>query len=270
LVEAVTKKGKRPEIPADCPERLKKLTQACWNPLPANRPTFASILKTNEIDEIIVEGLISAPNELARKIWRANWLEKSHLPLKEFLPVFLKAIGVPIPKDVDDIQIQCLKDLIVKKDRTGTEVVGVEDLGKMLEWFGPLESGNGILKRIENRLRSKGFFGAIETAEAEKLLNGKKKGTFLLRFSTRDPGCYAITVLSKTGVLKHYRISHRAGLKYLLGQNEYDSLENLMKEHKKDLYLKTPLGGSKYEQMFIAFDKKVAVEGYMDQDFSHK
>lgn len=43
----------------------------------------------------------------------------------------------------------------------------------------------------------RGFFGEIETSDAEKLLNGKKKGTYLIRFSTRDPGCYAITVLSK-------------------------------------------------------------------------
>jgi len=97
-------------------------------------------------------------------------------------------------------------------------------------------------------------------------LNGKQKGTFLVRFSTRDYGCYAITVLSKVGVLKHYRISHKAGSKYVLGPNEYDSLDALIKAHKKELYLKNPLGGSKYEAMFIAHDKKVSTSGYMDQD----
>ena len=43
----------------------------------------------------------------------------------------------------------------VKKDKSGKEFVSLEDLGKMLEWFGPLEKGSGILKKIEARLRSK-------------------------------------------------------------------------------------------------------------------
>ncbi len=36
MVEAVTKKGKRPDIPDDCPPRLKQLIQQCWNPSPGN------------------------------------------------------------------------------------------------------------------------------------------------------------------------------------------------------------------------------------------
>jgi len=89
----------------------------------------------------------------------------------------------------------------------------------------------------------------------------------LIRFSTRDPGCYAVTVLSKQGVIKHYRVTHKAGIQYLLGTNEYPDLDHLFKAHKKDLYLKYPLGGSKYEAMFVAHDKKLASQGYMDQDF---
>lgn len=37
MMEAVTKKGKRPDIPEDCPPKLKELMQACWNPDPVNR-----------------------------------------------------------------------------------------------------------------------------------------------------------------------------------------------------------------------------------------
>jgi len=110
----------------------------------------------------------------------------------------------------------------------------------------------------------------IETVEAEKKLNGTKKGTYLIRFSTGNPGAYAITVLGNTGVLKHYRVMHRAGEKYILGTNEYDDLEALMKAHKKDLYLKNPAIGSKYEAIFIANDKRLATQGYMAQDFAEK
>lgn len=67
------------------------------------------------------------------------------------------------------------------------------------------------------------------------------------------------------------RITHKAGGKYVLGQNEYDSLDALIKAHKKELYLETPLTGSRYEAMFIAYDKKLATQGYMDTDqIKHK
>ena len=59
----------------------------------------------------------------------------------------------------------------------------------------------------------------------------------MVRFSNKEPGSYAITVISKAGVIKHFRISHRAGGKYTFGSAEYDSLEAIIKAHKKDLYL---------------------------------
>jgi len=164
----------------------------------------------------------------------------------------------------------CLKELIVKKDKSGKEIVPLEDFAKMLEWFGPLEKGNGILKRIEARLRTKGFFGMMETVDAEKKLNGASKGTYLIRFSSGNPGAYAITVLGSTGSLKHYRIMHRAGEKYVLNPNSYDDLDSLIKAHKKDLHLKTPATGSKFEIIFIANEKRLATQGYMAQDFTEK
>ncbi len=43
----------------------------------------------------------------------------------------------------------------MKKWKDDKEVVALDDFGKMLEWFGPLEKGNGIFKRVENELRMK-------------------------------------------------------------------------------------------------------------------
>jgi len=266
MMDGVTRKGKRPDIPEDCPSKLKELMQACWNPDPNNRPSIAKILSSHILDEVIIEAMISPKNDLGRAIWKEKFLEKVVVDWKDFLITFSNKAGFPIPRDPDDIQMQCLKELVVKKSKEGKEEVSLEDFGIMLDWFGPLEKGSGILRRVEAQLRMKGFFGDIETQESEKILNGKKKGAYLVRFSTRDPGCYAITVLSKTGVLKHYRISHKAGGKYVLGQNEYDSMDALIKAHKKELYLDSPLGGSHYETLFVAYDKKLATQGYMDTD----
>jgi len=265
MLEAVTKKGRRPDIPEDCPLKYKDLMQQCWNPDPQYRPSFAKIVSSHILDEIVIESTISPKNDIGRAFWKEKYLEKTIVDWKDFLISFSRSIGFEIPKDPEDIKMQCLKELIVRRSNQGKDEVHLEDFGKMLEWFGPLEKGNSILKRIETQLRSKGFYGDIETGDAEKLLNGKKTGSYLVRFSTRDPGCYAITVLSKVGALKHYRITHKAGGRYILGTSEYDSLEALIKAHKKDLHLKLPLGGSRYESMFIADEKKLASQGYMDQ-----
>eukprot|EP01119_Soliformovum_irregulare_P011416 TRINITY_DN2849_c1_g4_i4.p1 TRINITY_DN2849_c1_g4~~TRINITY_DN2849_c1_g4_i4.p1 ORF type:complete len:140 (-),score=32.97 TRINITY_DN2849_c1_g4_i4:23-442(-) len=108
-----------------------------------------------------------------------------------------------------------------------------------------------------------GFWGFVEAAEAENLLKGKKKGCYLVRFSTKDPGSYAITVYSNEGTLKHFRVTHKAGGPFTLGNTDFPDLDALIKTVKKDLNLKSALDGSKYEQMYIALTKVIASSGYM-------
>jgi len=76
LVEAVTKKGKRPDIPETCPPKLKSLIQQCWNPSPAIRPPFSKILKENTLDHLIIESQISERNTAGRQLWTDNFLEQ--------------------------------------------------------------------------------------------------------------------------------------------------------------------------------------------------
>ena len=52
------------------------MIQKCWNPSPSFRPTFASLLKSNEFDKVLIDIMISAPNELGRTIWKKHFLEK--------------------------------------------------------------------------------------------------------------------------------------------------------------------------------------------------
>jgi hypothetical protein len=62
----------------------------------------------------------------------------------------------------------------------------------------------------------------------------------MVRFSTQQPGFYTITAMSEENALKHYRIKHKAGLGFLLGNAEYPSLPKLIKANRKELYLKVP------------------------------
>ena len=66
-----------------------------------------------------------------------------------------------MPDPEADFQIQCLKEFLGKKSLVakihdfkvkkvdGTEIVTLEEFGKALEWFGPLEPGKSVLQRME-------------------------------------------------------------------------------------------------------------------------
>lgn len=71
------------------------------------------------------------------------------------------------------------------------------------------------------------------------MLIEKAKGTFLIRFSTTNPGSYAISVLSMDG-MKHYKIWHQPGGTYLVGKDTYSSLADLIEDKKESLFLKFP------------------------------
>ena len=78
----------------------------------------------------------------------------------------------------------------------------------------------------------------------------EKKGTFLIRFSSRDPGCYAVSVVSKGSKLKHFRVYHKPGLDYLIGNSECSSVEDIVTKFHKQLYLKYACPGSPFESIF--------------------
>lgn len=50
------------------------------------------------------------------------------------------------------------------------------------------------------------FHGFLGSTEAQKALKGKPDGTFLIRFSTTNPGSYALTV-AYSSTVGHWRIS---------------------------------------------------------------
>jgi hypothetical protein len=121
---------------------------------------------------------------------------------------------------------------------------------KLLEWFGPMETLDQLLGNIVDLLGKPWFHGYMSSEQAEKALKKHKKGFFLVRFSASDPGAFAITSLAKDGKLKHYKILHKPGLSYLIGQIEATSLDEIVTKYRKDLYLKHPCPGWPYEELF--------------------
>jgi len=263
LVDAVCMERRRPPLPKDLPTSLKELINKCWHPDPDKRPAFEEIVP--RFDEIIIDSLLKDPN--ARQMWRKNFLGKVKVTWPEFVKALMAELRVPIPKDPLDIKMQCLRAVLGKKEDKDQKIVTIESLSALLDWFGPMENAT-ILDRIYNLLAQPYFFGDISAQEAEKLVTFDKKkfGTFILRFSTHDPGCYALTVHSATG-LKHYRVSHKPGQPYSIGKIECPTLEELLKKYGKELELKTPCAGSPTYALVYGSLNHVDSKGYTSVEF---
>jgi len=106
----------------------------------------------------------------------------------------------------------------------------------MLEWFGPLDKGYVVLDKILSLMSKPYFHGFLSSSKAEKILSStKKKGTYLVRFSSTEPGAFTVSAVSKEDKVQHVRIAHKPGGGYILGGIEFSSLDDLVnsKHHKQ-------------------------------------
>jgi CRISPR/Cas system-associated endoribonuclease Cas2 len=89
-----------------------------------------------------------------------------------------------------------------------------------MEWFGPMGStlrqkvldivSKRFVKKFQNFLLNfpSWFHGNLSHIQAEKLIqrnSNAKKGTFLIRFSSKNRGYFTITVVGRKRSLLHYR-----------------------------------------------------------------
>jgi hypothetical protein len=278
LSNAVVNRESRPEMPADMPERLRALIEQCWAQAPSKRPSFAELCRATTLDDVVIDAHVSAPNQLARDLWRAKFGSKFGVSFRELVRQLCAALGVDAKSVAPGtLRADCLAAVldVELNQQTGRDdddgdvhdEVTLESFGRMLEWFGPLEKGEKLFQNIDDVLQLPGFFGDIATAAAEAALKADgKKGTYLIRFSS-TPGSYAISLINKKGTLEHYRITHTPGQPYKMATSSFPSLKALIKTTHEDLYLKKALDGGKFQKMFAsAVAKFQASAGYM-QDF---
>jgi len=115
-----------------------------------------------------------------------------------------------------------------------------------LSWFSPLSavgayspsdpnSGGFTMQHILDVCTPVWFHGFLGSAEAQDVLKGKPKGTFLLRFSTSNPGFYALSV-AYSGNVGHWRISCAKDVGknpvYKIDGREYPSLQDIVHTHR--------------------------------------
>jgi len=257
--------GERPPIPADCEESLKSLIEDCWNPEPAKRPAFPSIIL--RLDQIIVNVAVRDP--LGRQFWKENFLGKEEVSWQLFAEAFDDFLEIPSDEDLNpddfrrvNLNLRCLKAILADKQilkaadssRQG-DIVQLEHFGDLLEWVGPIGNpkttpiNDTILDHIRVLLSHQWFHGDIDTFTAQERLTGKSGGTFLVRFSSSlNPGWFTISLMSPKRVILHQRIRHSPGSTYKIDNEAYNSLPELVTLRN----LTQPCDGSRFSSLFAA------------------
>ncbi len=79
--------------------------------------------------------------------------------------------------------------------------VTLESFGRVMSWFGPLDSKGEFLTNVKQAMMQDWFHGPMTSKEAEKALANRKKGTFLVRLSATGEGVFRCVVVVHVGVL---------------------------------------------------------------------
>jgi len=257
--EAVCIRHERPQIPADCVPSLRALMESCWSPDPCKRPSFKEIIE--QLDNVVIDCAIR--DDCARKFWKDNnFIKKEEVLWTEFIIGFVRYVGL-LDDDVKSLNITCLHAILAEKPRENSnEIVKIDEFGKIVDWFGPLETSGSATENIFDRIRKllmkAWFHGDISTAEAQIRLSGLPGGTFLVRFSSTHHGCYTISSLTQSNTsIKHQRVSFVAGKGFNFNNQWFDSLEDIIRDCN-NLFIPCP--GSKFQSLFV--DQPHQIIGY--------
>lgn len=268
VYDEIVVNGKRPPIPENCPIKLAQLMEQCWHPDPHTRPSFASILQSHVLDEVIIDEVISKHNDVARTFWKAKIakvedvagrIRKIEKCLSVPWGVFLKKLAsfCGLCQDVKEIKhkvkIRALRLLLVA-NKMGE--VTIERFAEILEWFGPFTAnGKPFLTNIKNITRLPGFFGDDykDQGALANLMAGKEVGSYMVRFSSQV-GSYTITSMAVKGAMLNQRIDRTPDGKFVVKvsgvSHFFTTIEEIIEKFKSTWHLKEPLVPSRYSQLY--------------------
>jgi len=210
FMKAIVEKHERPPIPEGTLPSFRELIERCWTHNPHDRPSFAEILPA--LDNVMIETAIADP--AGRQLWkRKEFFGHTEVDWAQFVGAFYAAIGQPPPDLTKDqksnkhyVYLQAILDekvLDITKEKK-TEFVSMENFGKFLGWFGPLNKD--ILNRLADLCARPWFYGKISSSETATILNGKQKKTFLIRLSENVDGCFTISKVDEKLEIHHQRV----------------------------------------------------------------
>lgn len=186
-------------------------------------------LQKKVFDEIIIDGIFSKSNELAKELWKESFGSKWEIPWKEFQKTL--ALKLRISSSLKQVQFFCLKEFLCPNQQ---DFVSIENFGSFLEWFGPLKRGVSFLEEFYGIVTSSYFFGYMSAEQATQALASQPVGTFLVRFSAIEPGWFSLSFVTENETVQHSRIEHSPGKPYSLQKKniEFHSLRDLIQSEK--------------------------------------
>jgi len=231
---------------------------------PSTRPDFRQIIE--ELDVILIN--VAVKDTIGRQFWRLCFLGKEEVAWDLFREGLIKFLSLPIQAEKDRVELnfKCLKLLVVSRPpNTNREFVTLNNWGKILQFFGPIiipaiAHGETFLDEITNYFRQPWFHGDTDGQRAIELLSGKPSGTFMLRFSNSVEGWYTISQI-QGNVIQHQRISHVPGGSYLIEDDSYSSLYELISKRG----LNQPCEGSRYNREVSSPETKPDTYGYKEE-----
>jgi len=143
------------------------------------------------------------------------------------------------------------------------DIVDLEQFGRVVDWFSPFDihtnnnNNNFFLDRIRKLIMKGWFHGDITADEAQRKLIYMPPGSFLVRFSERTNGYYAISSIGSDNQIKHQRIQHDPVKGHQYRDQWYTQIEDIIRD-ASTFYIPCP--GGKYSTIF---DPTPIISGYV-------
>jgi len=270
-VHAVTAQGVRPPLPKDVPRIVTDLLQDAWNADPSKRPPLAEIVA--RLDSAVQE--VAIPDDAARMWWRMNFGVQEAVPWSRFYTAYGTVLGLeekgddpqkPTIPPLDRLppetafSLRCFHALLTCATKAGSvsgdSMVTVERFGSVISWLGAwLEDKTTFPVLARDLCRQPWFHGDLSVSESAERMAQQPRGTFLVRFSSSEPGCYTISRMADAGKISHTRIIQRhdkdAPGKFIIKDSAYASLKDLITGQRSSLELLLPCPGAPYAYLFM-------------------
>jgi len=156
------------------------------------------------------------------------------------------------PTLVEDIDFQTVSLKLLLNNSTADEI-DIETFGHFVGLLGPFDKN--LIERVSALIKTNWFHGNLSKTEAEGRLRNENPGTYLVRFSANNPGCYVISKVATDRSPKHILIAHNKDGSFSTKTKDpknYPSFEALLKGEGKTNNLLSECPNSVFKNLFVA------------------
>eukprot|EP01130_Rhizamoeba_saxonica_P015565 TRINITY_DN7026_c0_g1_i1.p1 TRINITY_DN7026_c0_g1~~TRINITY_DN7026_c0_g1_i1.p1 ORF type:complete len:315 (+),score=76.27 TRINITY_DN7026_c0_g1_i1:569-1513(+) len=252
FIDAVCFNDVRPPIPDSVNPTIKSLLEKGWAKSMEDRPSCSEIMVI--LEEALLEGLLH--DNVARNMWHEQWGKIGQVPFEDFARVLYAATNSKYPHypEYDD-KYKCLEAILSENHE-----VTMEKFGVFLDWFGNCDTE--LLNTFLDVMKQEWFHGDLDRNDTEAKLSDfdTKKGTFLVRFSSRGTKTtpFTISKVDRKGTIIHMRVRRGGRGGYKLSFKKHGKVNSitqptlpaLIASAKSSVGLSKPCPGRSFAKIF--------------------